>query len=75
MDLMCLNGLIRRAIKLVKGVDVTITEDTFEMAVTSIIPWFKVCIPNFHPLLFDALCPAQCAVPPVTLSVSTHPPV
>ncbi|BDA44299.1 hypothetical protein COCOBI_05-4830 [Coccomyxa sp. Obi] len=42
MDLMRLNGLIRRAINLVKGVDITITEDVFEMAITSIIPWFKV---------------------------------
>lgn len=45
MDLMCLNGLIRKAINLVKGVDISITEDLFEMAVTSIIPWFKVSIP------------------------------
>ncbi len=55
MDLMRLNGLIRRAINLVKGVDVTITEDTFEMAITSIIPWFKVLFP-LQLLRFCAVC-------------------
>lgn len=58
MDLMRLNGLIRRAINLVKGVDVAITEETFEMAITSIIPWFKVSIP-LTLFLFRGSLPAE----------------
>lgn len=46
MDLMCLNGIIRKAINLVRGVEIAITDDTFEMAITSIIPWFKVSSTN-----------------------------
>ncbi|KAK9915727.1 hypothetical protein WJX75_003301 [Coccomyxa subellipsoidea] len=42
MDLMGLNGLIRKAINLVRGVEIAITDDTFEMAIISVIPWFKV---------------------------------
>jgi len=48
MCVMALNGLIRRAINLVKGVDIDITEESFEMAVTSVIPWFKA---SFQALL------------------------
>ena len=52
MDLMGLNGLIRKAINLVRGVEISITDDTFKMAITSVIPWFKV--PNPTALFFDA---------------------
>ena len=42
MDLMQLNGLIRKAIHLVTGAQIRVTEDEFEFAVTSVIPGFKV---------------------------------
>jgi hypothetical protein len=42
MDLMCLNGVVRKAINLVKGLEISFTDETFHMAITSIIPWFKV---------------------------------
>jgi len=42
MDLMQLNGLIRKAINLVTGVQIHVSKDVFEFAVTSVIPGFKV---------------------------------
>lgn len=42
MDMMQLNGLIRKAIHLVTGAQIRVTEDEFEFAVTSVIPGFKV---------------------------------
>ena len=42
MDLMQLNGLIRKAIHLVTGAQIRVTEEEFEFAVTSVIPGFKV---------------------------------
>ena len=42
MDLMQLHGLIRKAIHLVTGVQIHVTEEMFEFAVTSVIPGFKV---------------------------------
>ena len=50
MDLMRLNGLIRKAISLVKGVDLTVSDDSFEMALTSIVPGFRVCSAFHCPL-------------------------
>lgn len=42
MDLMQLNGIIRKAINLVTGAQIRVDESMFELAVTSIIPGFKV---------------------------------
>lgn len=42
MDLMRLNGLIRRAVGLVKGLDIRLSDETYEFAVTSYVPGFKV---------------------------------
>ena len=42
MDLMQLNGIIRRAINLVTGAHIHVDETMFEFAITSIIPGFKV---------------------------------
>lgn len=58
MDLMGLNGLIRKAINLVRGVEIAITDDMFEMAVISIIPWFKVpsCKLEENPGRLDTAC-------------------
>eukprot|EP00195_Chlamydomonas_chlamydogama_P002255 CAMPEP_0202917478 /NCGR_PEP_ID=MMETSP1392-20130828/71079_1 /ASSEMBLY_ACC=CAM_ASM_000868 /TAXON_ID=225041 /ORGANISM="Chlamydomonas chlamydogama, Strain SAG 11-48b" /LENGTH=268 /DNA_ID=CAMNT_0049610239 /DNA_START=71 /DNA_END=874 /DNA_ORIENTATION=+ len=41
-DLMKLNGLVRGAVRLIKGLEVRLTPDTFHMAVFSVISWFKV---------------------------------
>lgn len=42
MDLMRLNGLLRRAIALVKGIDIRVSQEAFEFAMTSVVPGFKV---------------------------------
>lgn len=42
MDLMRLNGLIRRAVGLVKGLEIKLSDDSYEFAVTSYVPGFKV---------------------------------
>ena len=49
MDLMQLNGIIRKAINLVTGAQIRVDESMFELAVTSIIPGFKV---NSHCYVF-----------------------
>lgn len=50
MDLMQLNGIIRKAINLVTGAQIRVDESMFELAVTSIIPGFKV---NSHCYVFQ----------------------
>eukprot|EP00879_Flechtneria_rotunda_P017482 GHRR01018330.1.p1 GENE.GHRR01018330.1~~GHRR01018330.1.p1 ORF type:complete len:164 (+),score=27.51 GHRR01018330.1:115-606(+) len=42
MTLMRLNGVVRTAVKLVKGVKLHLTEESFVFAVFSVISWFKV---------------------------------
>lgn len=37
-----LNGVIRTAIRMIRGVELKLTDSTFEFAVFSIFPWFKV---------------------------------
>ncbi|MEW5305062.1 MAG: hypothetical protein WDW36_007626 [Sanguina aurantia] len=39
---MHLNGLIKMAVKLVRGLELEIGEDYFDMAVCSVVSWFKV---------------------------------
>ena len=41
-DLMRINGLVRMAIGLLRGMEVDITEDTFKMNICSVISWFKI---------------------------------
>jgi hypothetical protein len=50
MDLMQLNGIIRKAINLVTGAQIHVDESMFELAVTSIIPGFKV---KSHPYVLQ----------------------
>ena len=42
MNLMQLGGLIRRAVALVKGMDIRVSEDSFRFGITSVVPGFKV---------------------------------
>lgn len=42
VQLMQLGRLVRSAVRLVKGIRIRIVDDSFEMAVFSAIPWFKV---------------------------------
>ena len=42
MDVMRLGGVMRQAVKLVRGCDIAQTGETFTMDVTSVIGWFKV---------------------------------
>jgi hypothetical protein len=42
MHLIHLNALMRQAVKLIKGVQLSIEEDRFKFAVFSAISWFKV---------------------------------
>ncbi|GLI66406.1 hypothetical protein VaNZ11_010167 [Volvox africanus] len=42
MNLMRLNGIIRQAVKLVKGVNIKVDRDNFTFTVFSFISWFKV---------------------------------
>ncbi len=58
MDLMQLNGLIRKAIHLVTGAQIRVTEEEFEFAVTSVIPGFKVPQHEASPLLNDSYAAA-----------------
>ena len=39
---MRLNRVLRSAVRLVKGIQIRVHNDQFEMAVISAIPWFKV---------------------------------
>ena len=54
MDLMQLNGIIRRAINLVTGAQIHVDETMFEFAVTSIIPGFKVNSRTHRPMTHAA---------------------
>lgn len=42
LRVMAIGGVVRQAIKLVRGCEIKQTPDMFEMAVTSALPWFKV---------------------------------
>jgi hypothetical protein len=42
MRLIHLNGLMRQAVKLIRGVQLCIEEDRFRFSVFSAISWFKV---------------------------------
>lgn len=42
MRLVHLNALMRQAVKLIRGVQLSIEEDRFKFAVFSAISWFKV---------------------------------
>ncbi|GIL61665.1 hypothetical protein Vafri_16085 [Volvox africanus] len=42
MNLMRLNGVVRQAVKLVKGVNIQVDRDNFTFTVFSFISWFKV---------------------------------
>lgn len=42
LQLLQLNGLVRTAIRLIRGVRLRVTEEEFEFVVFSVIPWFKV---------------------------------
>lgn len=42
LDLIHVGGLLRSAIKLIKGIKVTQDQGTFTMAVFSVLTWFKV---------------------------------
>lgn len=44
MRLIHLNALMRQAVKLIKGVQLSIDEDRFKFGVFSAISWFKVCV-------------------------------
>ena len=62
MDLVCdvmhLHGLFRKAVRLLRGMDVRVDSNTFQFAMFSVIPIFKVrflvfisCLVVYHPLL------------------------
>lgn len=53
LDLMQLGRLVRSAVKLVKGIAIQVDDDSFEMAVYSSIPWFKVV--ERYPLTGDTV--------------------
>lgn len=42
LSLMSLGGIMRQAIKLVKGIKIAQDEETFTMSVFSVFSWFKV---------------------------------
>eukprot|EP00200_Dunaliella_tertiolecta_P005469 CAMPEP_0202340272 /NCGR_PEP_ID=MMETSP1126-20121109/1779_1 /ASSEMBLY_ACC=CAM_ASM_000457 /TAXON_ID=3047 /ORGANISM="Dunaliella tertiolecta, Strain CCMP1320" /LENGTH=199 /DNA_ID=CAMNT_0048930947 /DNA_START=178 /DNA_END=777 /DNA_ORIENTATION=+ len=42
MDIMELGGLVRQAVKLIRGLRIEADEDTFTLQVLSILTWFKV---------------------------------
>lgn len=42
MDLIRLNGLVRQAVQLIRGVEIRQGGGTFEFSVLSVFPWFKV---------------------------------
>lgn len=43
INLMEMGGLMRRAIHMIRGIQVTQSEANLHLAVFSAIPWFKVC--------------------------------
>lgn len=45
LDLTEIHGLLRKAICLMKGCEITFDNGDFVFAVTSVIPWFKVRLP------------------------------
>jgi hypothetical protein len=42
LNLMRMNGIMRQAVKLIKGIKINLDQDHFELVVFSIIRWFKV---------------------------------
>jgi hypothetical protein len=46
-NIMQLNGLMRTAVKMVKGVKLTLNEEEFDVAVFSVISWFKI-VERYH---------------------------
>jgi hypothetical protein len=42
MDIMGMHGLIRHAVRIMKGIRLTLTEDEFDLVVVSVIPLLKV---------------------------------
>jgi hypothetical protein len=61
LDLMGMHGLIRHAVRIMKGIRVTLTEDEFDLVVVSVIPLLKVvekcepALPPSHHALLPAL--------------------
>ncbi len=57
-----LNGVVRTAIRMIRGVELKLTDSTFEFAVFSIFPWFKVSTFAQAQLQMDSdsarLCPS-----------------
>eukprot|EP00854_Cymbomonas_tetramitiformis_P007161 gene7161-8539_t len=41
-SLMQLNWVTRKAVRLINGLEIAISEDVFTLTVLSVIPWFKV---------------------------------
>ncbi len=64
MDLMRLNGLLRRAIPLVKGIDIRVSEQAFEFAMTSVVPGFKVQCMHAERMWTKATCAASASNSP-----------
>ncbi len=69
MDIMGLGGIMRQAIHLVRSVQIKQDQQQFELAVFSVIPWFKVsCQDTNSPAADDSgalqsCCPAStCAL-------------
>ena len=49
-SVMRLNGLVRTAVRLIRGVELSgLEQRRFDMAVFSIIAWFKVCARSSFP--------------------------
>lgn len=42
MDAVALNGMLRLAVRLIKGMELTVTEDTFTMSMLTVFSWYKV---------------------------------
>lgn len=49
IELMQVGGLVRQAIKLIRGIEVVHNDEEFMMAVFSVFPWFKVIVPFSQP--------------------------
>ena len=60
MDLVRLNPLVKKAITLVTGVLISLTETEIQLAVTCKVPWFKVSLELVNASLISAP-PASCA--------------
>lgn len=42
MDAVALNGMLRLAVRLIKGMELTVTDDTFTMSMLTVFSWYKV---------------------------------